>query len=149
MEELIEWIDNLILLYPHLFNQNNGSGSTGGNLYESQPSHVAMNLEEHTETPELHPHPPPVPLRQGVESTPPITSSIVHGQESNISPPDPTYADPVLLTPTTNLNPPAADPVVYEGLRGFKNAQVSTICLLALGNLTFCDNQYHRVSTMP
>ena len=44
-------------------------------------------------------------------------------QESDRLPSEPTYADPVLLAPATNPNPPAADEVLYQGLRGFQSSQ--------------------------
>ena len=60
-------------------------------------------------------------------NTSPVISELNPNQNTstnNGSSPDPTYADPVLLTSSTNPNPLAADRIVYDDIQGFQNPQV-------------------------
>lgn len=102
------------------------------NVENSPESQPRQNITEEVES---HLHPPPVPLRQGVAQeqslTAPsqtLTTSAVHDYSKPSS--DPTYADPVLLTSTINCIPQTTDPVIYDGLKGFQNSQVSILDLL-------------------
>ena len=88
---------------------------------------MAITLEEHTETPKSPSH-PPVPLRQGVvqdqllpTSTPPTTLSSVYGEESNRTPPDPTYVDP--SEASSNETPDDLYKTVYNEIQPHSKTQ--------------------------